>query len=250
MTNDMIPLALDDSFSFSCSENLPCFNECCKDLNQFLTPYDILCLKNYLGMPSGPFLEKYTSQHPGPESGLPVITFKTDYSSEYKCPFVTPTGCSVYESRPSSCRTYPLARVASRSRETGEITEQYLLLKEPHCLGFNRGKSQTVREWMASQGITVYNQINDMLMEIISLKNRLLPGRLDDESRSIFYLACYDLDTFRTFVFEGKLDKLDIDHDTLELLKNDDLALLKLGLKWIKYMLFGLEENSWNSKTK
>ena len=237
----MIPLGLDDSFSFACSENLPCFNECCKDLNQFLTPYDILCLKNRLGMPSGPFLEKYTSQHTGPESGLPVITFKTDYTSEYKCPFVTPQGCSIYESRPSSCRAYPLGRVVSRSRATGAITEQYMLLKEPHCLGFKQEQTRTVREWIKSQGITVYNQINDMLMQIIGLKSRLGPGRLDDKSRRLFYMACYDLDTFRTSLFKGKLDIFDIGHDTLDTLKNDDLALLKFGLKWIQYMLWGVK---------
>ena len=78
MENEMTAISLDDRFRFSCSENVPCFNECCKDLSQILTPYDILRLKNSLGMSSGDFLEQYTIQQTGSESGLPVIIFKTD----------------------------------------------------------------------------------------------------------------------------------------------------------------------------
>ena len=68
MENTMIPLSLNHTFSFLCSERVPCFNECCKDLNQALTPYDILRLKKHMGLPSSSFLERYTSQHIGPES--------------------------------------------------------------------------------------------------------------------------------------------------------------------------------------
>jgi len=240
MDNNMTPLELSDTFKFSCSERVPCFNECCKDLNQFLTPYDILRLKNHLGLTSGLFLERYTAQHTGPESGLPIITLKTDYAREFKCPFVTSSGCSVYEDRPSSCRAYPLVRIASRSRETGKIIEQYMLLKEPHCLGFNQEQIQTVEEWVEDQGIRIYNQMNDMLMEIISLKNRLVPGQLDIKASFIFHMACYDLDKFRSHIFEkGILDDQNLDSGTLDAVKNDDVELLKLGYKWIKHKLFG-----------
>ena len=94
MENNMIPLSLNDTFKFSCSKKVPCFNECCRDLNQFLFPYDILRMKNRLGLPSNLFLERYTSEHTGPETGLPIITFKTDPFKELKCPFVDPSGIS------------------------------------------------------------------------------------------------------------------------------------------------------------
>ncbi len=237
--DNMIPLSPNDTFRFSCSENIPCFNECCRDLNQFLTPYDILRLKNRLGISSDIFLDRHTVQHTGPESGLPVVVFKTDDASELKCPFVTPSGCSVYEDRPSSCRTYPLFRVVSRSRETGRMTEQHVLVKEAHCLGFEQGHVQTVREWTENQGIAIYNEMNDLLMEIISLKNQFRPGSLDMKSRHIFHIACYDLDAFRTHIFKkGGLDDLDMDADISEAAKNDDTALLRLSLEWLKQTLF------------
>lgn len=242
MENNMRPLLLNDTFRFSCSKKVPCFNECCHDLNQFLTPYDILRLKKRLRLTSALFLEQYTSQHTGPETGLPIITLKTDHTHPYQCPFVTSSGCSVYEDRPSSCRAYPLLRIASRSRETGQITEQYMLFKEPHCLGFHQGQPWTVQEWVKNQELTIYNEINDLLMEIIGLKHRCLPGPLDIKSSFMFHMACYDLDKFRSHIFDKGI-RIDgnLDEGILNAVKTDDLALLKLGHRWIKERLFDHE---------
>ena len=242
----MTPLSPNDTFLFSCSKNVSCFNECCRDLNQFLTPYDILRLKHRLGLSSRLFLERYTTQQTGSETGLPIITLKTNDPHTLKCPFVTSSGCSVYEDRPSSCRTYPLVRIASRSRETGKITEQYILLKELHCLGFEQGRTWTIRKWVQDQNVTFYNEMNDMLLEIIGLKNRLIPGPLDIKSRFAFHMALYDMDTFRSHIFEQNiLDHWNLDQKTLDSVKNDDVELLKLGHRWIKKILFGnLEQDS------
>ena len=233
----MIPISLDDTFKFSCSAQVPCFNECCRDLNQFLTPYDILCLKSYLGMTSGAFLERYTTRHTGPETGFPVITLKP--GEALKCPFVTESGCRVYDSRPSSCRMYPLARAVSRSRETGKITEHFALIKEPHCRGFEQRTTQTVRQWIENQKLAEYNEMNDRLMEIISLKSHTGPGPLDMKSSYFFHIALYDLDRFRSHIFQkGLLDDIHLDSAVLEAVKNDDVELLKLGHRWIKKILF------------
>ena len=106
-------------------------------------------------------------------------------------------------------------------------------------MGFNEGQSQTVREWIETQDITVYNQMNDMLIEIISLKNRLKPGKLDNKSSFLFHLACYDLDSFRSHISDkGILDDQDLSPETLDAVKHDDDALFKLGLEWIKLVLF------------
>jgi Fe-S-cluster containining protein len=209
-------------------------------LNQFLTPYDIVRLKQRLGMSSHRFLKHYTIQQTGPETGLPIIILRADRDRKLKCPFVAFSGCSVYEDRPSSCRTYPLARAASRSRETNTITEQYVLLKEPHCLGFEQGRTWTVREWIKDQDIFSYNEMNDMLLEIIGLKKRLLPGPLDIKSRFSFYMALYDVDTFRSHIFEQNIfDEWNLDEKTFDTLKNDDVEVLKLGHRWVKKILFG-----------
>ena len=167
MVQHFLPLALDDPFHFSCTKDIACFNECCRDLNQFLTPYDILRLKTRLKLSSNLFLTHYTTRHTGPETGLPVISLKTDSRLNHICPFVTVAGCRVYEDRPSSCRMYPVARAISRSRKTGKITEHFALLKEPHCQGHRQPITQTVTEWIDAQGLRPYNTHNDMMMELI-----------------------------------------------------------------------------------
>ena len=239
MKPKLTPIALRDTFRFECSPDVACFNECCRDLNQFLTPYDILRLKNHFGLPSGKFLEQFTSQHIGPETGLPIVTLKPEAGNDLICPFVSPDGCKVYKNRPSSCRTYPLVRGLSRSRQTGEITQQFMMLQEPHCLGFKAGGRQTVRQWMDRQEIATYNSINDRMMDIISLKNQLIPGPLDLKSRHMVYLALYDLDSFRSQIKRnGLLDDFDIDKKFFDNAMEEDAALLELGMKWVEKVLF------------
>lgn len=239
MEQEIRPLSLNDRFRFSCGKDVACFNECCKDLNQFLTPYDILRLKNGMGLSSSEFLDAHTRQHTGPETGLPVVTLKSNYAEDWRCPFVTPEGCSVYENRPSSCRMYPLMRMLSRSRETGKVTEHYALLEEEHCRGFGTDKEQAVKEWLASQELHIYNEMNDLMMDIIALKNRAMPGTMDIKARHIFHMGCYDIDAFRSQIFEkGGLDNFRMDADLMEKAKDDDTALLKLGLEWVKRTLF------------
>lgn len=233
-------LGINDTFTFSCSPEVPCFNECCRDLNQFLTPYDVLRLKKNLGLKSTEFLKKYTISHLGPESGLPVVTFRSEAESDHECPFVTPEGCSVYTDRPSSCRAYPIARAIQRSRETGEVTEYFMLINEPHCKGHGAGTEQTVKKFVESQELPIYNDMNDRLLEIISLKNQIMPGPLDKVSSELFYLTCYDLDRFRTQITEENLPgNLSLKEKLLNELQQDDTALLRFGYRWIKHKLFG-----------
>lgn len=243
MENEITPIAASENFCFACHPDVPCFNECCQDLNQSLTPYDIMRLKNGLGISSRDFLKKYTAEHVGPETGFPIITLKPISSEEKKCPFVTQKGCSVYEDRPASCRIYPLARGLARNRQTGEMIEQFALIKESHCLGFKETKSQNASEWTKSQEMEVYNEINDLLMEIIALKNHMIPGPLDIRARHIFHMSLYDIDTFKTQVFENDLLKdFNLDEDTVKAIETDDLLLLRFGFRFVKKALFNVIE--------
>jgi len=240
MDNNITPISIDDHFQFQCTGDVPCFNACCRDLNQFLTPYDILRLKTHLGLRSGEFIEKYTAQHIGPETGLPVLTLSPERDADLQCPFVTACGCSVYTDRPSSCRIYPIARAISRNRKTGNVSEHFALIREPHCLGFQQSKIQTVRQWQKAQALDTYNQLNDLFLEIISLKNRCRPGPLDLRSKLVFHIALYDMDAFREQILQkGLVDDLNLDPELLDVLTNDDVELLKFGHRYVKTQIFG-----------
>jgi hypothetical protein len=93
---------------------------------------------------------------------------------------------------------------------------------------------------MDEQKIADYNVINDQMMQIISLKNRLMPGPLDLKSRNLFYLALYDLDNFRSRIKKsGFLGDFHVDSTTMDKAMEDDVVLLELGMKWIKGVVFG-----------
>ena len=239
MEPKIIPMTVDKQFGFRCSATVPCFNACCRDLNQALAPYDILRLKNALGLTSGRFLETYTSQHTGPETGLPVITLKPNPKADRQCPFVTPEGCCVYPDRPASCRLYPLARGVSRDRSSGDIHEHFALIRETHCLGFEENAFHTARSWIESQGLARYNEFNDLFLEVISLKNRSVDGPLNLAASHLFHRALYDIDTFRDQVFrQGVLENRMLEATEREEIKTDDEALLRLAHTYVKMALF------------
>ncbi len=155
-------------------------------------------------------------------------------------------GCSVYEDRPGSCRLYPLARAIARSRETGKIQEYFALIEEPHCQGFGQKTDLTVAQWVKGQNVALHNFYNDKLMELISLKNQILPGKLSPKESDLFYLALYDLDEFRSKILEQDLFS-DLSFPCFSLsscidaIKTSDEALLDIGIQWVKYMLFGMD---------
>lgn len=240
MTDPITPLQADEPFFFSCSPRVACFNACCRDLNQVLTPYDVLCLKRHLELSSGEFLKMYTETHTGPGTGLPVVSMRFSDNADLACPFVTDAGCSVYPARPGSCRTYPLARGVSRDRHTGRLTEHWAVIREPHCLGFETGHSQTVDTWIADQGINAYNRMNDKMLELIGSKNRYRPGVLSPTEGIKVYTALYDLDAFRETVFSTcKNAGLKVDSKILQNAGECDEDLLIVAMAWVGEKIFG-----------
>jgi len=232
------PLTLldsDASFCFGCSPEIVCFNECCRDLNQFLTPYDVIRLKKRLCLSSHEFLARYTRRHTGPGSGIPVVTLIPADPERLTCPFVAPGGCRVYSDRPSACRMYPLVRILRRSHDTADIAEEYRLLREPHCRGFHAVRLQTAREWILNQGLPDYIAENDRMLEVIGLKARLSSKALPPSIADQVYTALYDLDRF----LEGRrfASRTGVHAGRVESARQDEVALLRQGLEWAKQLL-------------
>jgi Fe-S-cluster containining protein len=231
-------LTANDTFTFSCHKGVKCFTHCCRDLDIVLTPYDIIRLKLRLGLSSGEFLAKYTTSHIGPQSGLPVVNLKMANNAKRNCSFVTPEGCSVYTDRPGACRSYPLGRVAVKRGDTQTQEVFFLLVREPHCLGFNEGREWKVKDWTRDQEIDTYNKMNDLLMEVISTKNRSSRHTLSKKQQEIFYTACYDLDRFRKVVSEESFSSTYcIEPSVIEKVKADEMALMRFALRWLAKQL-------------
>lgn len=232
------PLRIDQTFCFACHPEVPCFNQCCRDLTQHLTPYDILRLKQGLDLSSDAFLSAYTIESTGPRSGLPIIALKP-VGKERLCPFVTANGCRVYEDRPASCRTYPLARAVGVRPGSGERIEQFALIREPHCQGFQSSRQQTAAQWITGQELAPYNAMNDLLLHLIQLKHRRGKAPLNASERALFHMALYDLDTFRIRVEAGDLPGPNSSATAIEkALEGGAAALLRFAIEWIATAVF------------
>ncbi len=114
-------------------------------------------------------------------------------------------------------------------------------MQEASCKGFCEDHEQSIEQWLTNQGIEEYNAAGEDFKDI-TLHPRLqeVKGGLSPQQVGMFHTACYNLDKFRSFVFDSSfLDKFDVDADTIEKIKTDDEALLKFGYKWIRFSIFG-----------
>jgi len=57
---------------------------------------------------------------------------------------------------------------------------------------------------------------------------------------AMFYMASYNLDRFRDFVFKSPfLDRFDVDAGIRERIASDDTALMLFAFDWLRFALFG-----------
>jgi len=236
-------LPLKTRFKFRCHKGVKCFTKCCSNINILLTPYDILRMKNRLGMSSEEFLEKYTYMEIEEKSTHPLVRLKMLDDNEKKCPFVTSEGCTIYTDRPANCRYYPIGQgiVRKGTNEEPVNEEFYFFIREPHCLGYQEDTEWTIQSWKDDQEVSLYDDMNKEWKEI-QLRKNPMGKNLDANKQAQIYTASYDMDRFRRFVFESRfLDVFDIDKAEIERIRTDEVALMKLGFKYIKYLLV-LEE--------
>ncbi len=229
-----------DTFQFACHSGLNCYNKCCGDVNIVLTPYDIIRMRKALEMTSEEFLAKYTFVPFNKEQQLPVVMLKMNEDEARTCPFVREEGCMIYGDRPWACRMYPVG-MASPGKGSAEGDEEfYFLMKDLPCEGFEESSEWTIESWMEDQGVGAYNEMGELFKQV-SLHPRLLGGmELTPSKVEMFYIACYDADKFRRFIFETKLlDNFEVEPQVLEAIEKDDIELFKFGIRWLKFSVFG-----------
>ncbi|MBF0557386.1 MAG: YkgJ family cysteine cluster protein [Nitrospirae bacterium] len=242
---DPVQLTLNSRFSFKCYKSIGCFTKCCSNIDILLTPYDIIRLKKKLGLSSGEFLDRHVLIEIDEKTSHPFVFLKMNEDAGRSCPFVSPEGCTIYSDRPANCRYYPLGQASLKKMDENinvAVTEEfYFFVKEEHCLGYKEDVEWTVKSWREDQGVDIYDDMNRGWKEILFRRN--LPGcELDEKKQKAFYMACYDVDRFRRFVFESRfLETFDIDKALLDKISGDELELMKFGFEYTKYIL-GIEE--------
>ena len=237
---DPVRLGLKSPFQFCCHKDVPCFTKCCRGINIILTPYDIIRLKNRLGLSSEEFLAIYTKPEIWEKTDLPVVTLKLLDDEANSCPFVRDDGCLVYTDRPTTCRYYPLGVASLVHKEGADDEGFFFFVNEPHCLGFEEDRQWTVAEWRKDQGVDVHDEINAEWTDLV-VRKRSFPSniKLTDQAKQMFFMVSYNIDKFREFVFSSSfLNRYEVDEATVARIREDEVELLKFGLSWLKGILF------------
>jgi Fe-S-cluster containining protein len=191
-------------------------------------------------MPSGDFLNTYTDTTMDSHPQFPMVKLKMQQDEKRACPFVSSQGCTIYEDRPGACRMYPLGRAATKSAGQRNTLEKFFVVDEGHCLGFQEEKEWTIEEWLKEEGVNEYNAMNDQWLEIITASKGL--GTKKDLTRKIqmFFMASYNLDKFREFIFKSRFfERFEVELRLKSRLAYDDIELMKFGFDWLKFSLFG-----------
>ena len=218
-------------FQFQCHPAVPCFTQCCQDVTIALTPYDVVRLKARLGLSSAEFLDRYTVVIPAAGRLIPLVVLQMNPTDKH-CPFVSESGCGVYEDRPWPCRMYPLDMNADGT---------FRVIASPErCQGLHASDTWPIGEWLLAQGVVPYDEMNTLFGEITQPLQAQEPEVDNPQVRKMLFMSLYNLDKFREFVLQSTfLERFEVEPTRVEKIKRNDTELLKFAFDWVKFGLLG-----------
>ncbi len=220
------PVLTEESpFHFSCNDSLPCFTQCCRDVNIYLTPYDVLRLRRALRIGSTEFLARYTRHFLDRSTSIPIVQLAMAPDT-LQCRLLAVNGCSVYHDRPWACRMYPLDL-------TGQAGTYRLVSGSDRCLGLRERAGRTVAQWLASQEIAPYTAMEEAFHAV--MPRSFVPGTdLGVGLGKVLFLA-FDLDRFAELLQDARFQTFyDVDEALFAQAQADDEALLRLAFRYIR----------------
>jgi Fe-S-cluster containining protein len=241
----------DHVIQFSCHKGISCWNACCANIDISLTPYDILRLKKRLGITSTQFLQDYTVPHEMEKEGIAGVKFRS-VDGGTACRFMKPEGCAVYEDRPTACRYYPVALLSMRRQDEFIDRDAYAMVKEEHCKGHEVDHRLTIADYRKDQGVEEYDELARGWRQLILKKKSAGPaiGAPSIKSRQLFFMACYDIDTFRALVQSEAFSELfTLSAEEWTRILSDDVELMQFGFRYLKQVLFGENTIPLNEET-
>ena len=165
-------------------------------------------------------------------------------------------GCGVYTDRPTVCRYYPVALLQIRQKEGVGSQQNYSMITEDHCKGHLEDRKITIGDYRTEQGVAEYDDHNAEWYQLILKKKSAGPsvGRPPMASLRLFFIASYDIDTFRRFVLsENFRNTYVLPEEFYAEVEKDDLELLRFAYRFLRQVLFGersVEEvaNAWEKR--
>jgi Fe-S-cluster containining protein len=238
-----IRLEKNKTFHFRCHNGLSCFNRCCRNLNLFLYPYDIVRLRKKLKLDSETFLDKYVDVVLREGNHFPDVLLKMAENEARTCPFLNDKGCSVYPDRPDTCRTFPVEH-GMLFGDRPDNTEIVSLFRPPDfCLGQHEEQELSLSQWADDQNATTYNQMTARWAMVKALfhKDPWGPDGMNGAKGKMAFMAAYNIDRFRDFVFQSSfLKRYRIKKSLVKKMRASDRELLLFGFDWIRYFVWGI----------
>jgi Fe-S-cluster containining protein len=237
-------LGADDTFCFRCHPQIACFNQCCRNLNLFLYPYDVMRLKQHLGISSDEFIERHVDVVLRDGHHFPEVLLRMSENDQQTCPYLTDSGCSVYADRPDTCRTFPVEQGALFDADSGKSTPVYYFRPPDFCLGPREEQQWTVDSWTQDQEAERYHRMTRRWAEIRRLFQNDpwgVEGPQGAKARMAF-MAAYNLDRFRDFLFASTFFKrYRVKPELKRKLRTSDQELMVFGFEWIKFFVWGIQ---------
>jgi Fe-S-cluster containining protein len=248
----VVPTMVADThvIEFSCHKGIGCWNACCSNIDISLTPYDVLRMKKRLGVTSTEFLKDYTVPYEMEKDGIAGIKFRP-VENGTACRFMKPEGCDIYSDRPTACRYYPVALLSMRKQDEYVDRDSYAIVKEDHCKGHEEKRSLTIADYRKEQGLEEYDELARGWRQLVLKKKSSGPaiGKPSLRSRQLFFMACYDVDRFREFVFSSAFTNLfELKQEEKDAFATDDIALMQFAFRFLRQVMFGEESISLNAE--
>lgn len=229
-------------FQFHCHPQVSCYLVCCHNVDLLLFPFDLILLKNHLGVHSKDLLERHVDLCEGSHPFFPGIKLRMLADKRRSCPFLDENGCQVYRNRPSACRTYPLERGVERPAPGQKLKIHYFMTHHPYCKGHFEARTYSIDQWERDQMLHECNEYNDRWAELDALfaTNPWAGEGKAGPYQQLSFMVCYNIDAFREYTERHQLlNHFRIPKDDRRRIQRDDGALLLFGFDWLETLLGG-----------
>jgi Fe-S-cluster containining protein len=238
-----IRLKAGDTFRFRCHTGVACFNRCCRNLRLFLYPYDVIRLKNALGITADRFLDEYVDVVLREESSFPEVLLRMADNEQQTCPFLSDDGCRVYADRPDTCRFFPVERGLLFEAHRSNPAPVYFFRPPDFCLGQYEDQQWNVAGWARDQQAATYDRMTARWAQVKQLFQSDPWGSEGPSGQKarVAFMAAYNVDRFRQFIFESTfLQRFRVNPNLVRKIRTNDVEMMTFGWDWIRFFVFGI----------
>lgn len=172
---------------------------CCRNMEIFLNPYDVLKLSEVLKKTTGEVIrdELLFLKSKGQLFSRPILKKARSGS----CSFNRDRKCMIHPSRPLSCRLFPLAR----------LNQEFYLQETEYCLGIHQKDRQPLSSYLKQEESEDWLALSEECHQVIQEGESSLKGHDPDPFLlRLIELILYDYDTALggEYVLESPKEKL------------------------------------------